>query len=729
MDDENKEREQLLTERAEMRVRLENLEAAVAERGRLADALQVCREKLKTLYDNANDEIVYTDLDGTIVDVNYKVKDIYGYRPEEVIGRNYTEIGFLGPDDLETAAGVIRDIMEGKPGRLLEFETFRKNGTKVFIEVNSKLILENGKAKGFLNIIRDVTERKQSERELRRHRDHLRELVEERTAELNKTVGKLQQEVADRLQAEDKIKKLNEELELRVKERTAELEKAYAYLKQLDKMKDSFLSSVSHELRTPLTSIRSFSEILLQYEDEDPATRKEFIQIIQMESERLTRLINDFLDLSKIESGKAAYHDDLVSLEEIIRHTTRLQHQILKGKSLALTLEVSPDLPFVFADRDRIQQVITNLLGNAVKFSNEGGEIRLQAEAFQGKRSGDASDWIRVTVSDKGVGIDEKDFEIIFDKFGQVCTDTLKDKPTGTGLGLPICREIVTHYGGNIWVESLKGKGSSFHFTLPAAPFSAVALQEVATDSPTVLAEKARTILVVDDNPNMRRLLRHHLAKRGYNVLTAAGGKQALEMAARHPVDLITLDLMMPAMSGYDLLGMIRDDPATAKIPVLVISVIADKEKGILLGANDHLTKPFREGELLEKVRPLLGERESSILVVDDEPIVLDMLRAQLQAIGYLVTIARNGEEAIEHLQSHVPDLVILDVMLPGKSGYDVLTWIRNEPRTSTLPVVLMSGYPLSKEQSEFLKMEADAFVGKAEGLRSLFKKVDSILK
>jgi signal transduction histidine kinase len=243
---------------------------------------------------------------------------------------------------------------------------------------------------------------------------------------------------------------------------------AYEGVKKADQLKDSFLSSVSHEFRTPLTSIRSFAEILLHYDDETPETRKEFLGIIHVESERLTRLINDFLDLSKIQAGKMVYNDQPVSVEEIIRDVMKSQHQVLQEKSLSTGLDVDADLPIVSADRDRIQQVITNLLANAIKFSSEGSEIRIQVEVLKGKRTGEARDWIKVSVSDQGVGIEEKEFDRIFDKFSQISEDKPEQKPGGTGLGLPICKEIVCNYGGNIWVESQRGAGSTFSFTLPA---------------------------------------------------------------------------------------------------------------------------------------------------------------------------------------------------------------------------------------------------------------------
>ena len=530
-------------------------------------------------------------------------------------------------------------------------------------------------------------------------------------------------------EAEQRLEGIHAQLESRVKERTRQLQEAYEDLKKLDTMKDAFLSSVSHELRTPLTSIRSFSEILLRYDEVDAQDRQEFLEIINTEAERLTRLINDLLDLSRIESGRMVWHDDLMSLAEVIRETVRAQHCALQEKSLRLTLDTPDDLPFIFADRDRVQQVITNLLGNAIKFSFDGGEIRIRTERFQGKRSREASEWIRVSVSDRGIGIEEKDRELIFDKFRQGLNDHLTEKPKGTGLGLPICKEIVAYYDGNLWVEGRKGEGSTFFFTLPAVPASVGPVEGAEAIEGLVEGNGKKTILLVDDNHNMRKLLRYQFQRRGHRVLEAASGSEALEMVHRTHVDLITLDLMMPTMSGYDLLGMLTDDPMTKDTPVLIISVVEDKEKGILLGASDYLTKPFRERELVQKIQALLGEEKRSVLVVDDDPAVSESLRLQLEDKGFVVEVARDGDEAIGRLESQVPDLVILDVIMPGKNGYEVLRWIRNDPKTSDLPVIILSAHPLVGEHEELLHLGVDAHFEKSAGLSALYRKVDSVLR
>jgi len=369
----------------------------------------------------------------TILECNEEACRLLGLERSEILNRRFSDFipadparGRAGADLFETK---LREALTGQPASL-ECRLRRAEGTVLDVEVQLKVF--QGAGNGVLQaVVRDVTERKR---------------------------------------AEEEIRKLNEELEHRVQERTAQLMKAYEELKVLDQMKDAFLSAVSHELRTPLTSICSCSEILLQYEDEDPATRRQFLEVIHRESKRLTRLINDVLDLSRIEAGEMAWHDEMTSVNDAIRRAVEAQAPQLRQKSIRLRVFLEPGLPAVYADPDRILQVVTNLLDNAIKFSNEGGEIRIRTESVSGGGASSAgSSWVRVSVEDQGIGIEEKDFEAVFDRFRQVYTDILKDRPRGTGLGLPICREIVTHYGGKIDLKSEKGKGSTFFFTLPAA--------------------------------------------------------------------------------------------------------------------------------------------------------------------------------------------------------------------------------------------------------------------
>ena len=254
-------------------------------------------------------------------------------------------------------------------------------------------------------------------------------------------------------------------MEQQIAEYTHRLEKAYQELQELDQMKDNFLSTVSHELRTPLTSIKGFAEILLSYEEEDKETQREFLTIINDESDRLTRLINDFLDLARIESGRQQWEMTKLAIPEVIETATNATNALSTQKNLRVDVHLEPNLPPIRGDRDRLVQVVTNLVSNAIKFTPEGGEIRVGAQVLKGEAE-DVSDMIRLSVSDTGIGIAPDEYEKVFEKFKQV-GDTLTDKPKGTGLGLPISKEIVEYHGGRIWVESELGRGSTFYFTLP----------------------------------------------------------------------------------------------------------------------------------------------------------------------------------------------------------------------------------------------------------------------
>ncbi len=415
-------------------------------------------------------------------------------------------------------------------------------------------------------------------------------------------------DVTERKQMEEKLNEYSEELEQRLKE----LQTAYKKLQELDKMKDSFLSTVSHELRTPLTSIKSFTEILLTY-DHDEETKNEFLSIINGESDRLTRLITDFLDLSKIEAGKIEWQSSIINLKPIIETAVATSRVIAVKMNLDLQVDLPEVFPSVWGDRDRFVQVVTNLIGNSIKFTPDGGEILVRAEALEGDDPNNGSHEVKVSVIDNGLGIDAEDQENIFQKFTQV-GDTLTDKPAGTGLGLAICREILEHYSGSIWVESELGKGSTFSFVLPVAyEDNTVELEaelmpeEMRGDQVGPNEDYGSTILIVDDEENIRRFLSHELTRNGYRVIEAANGREAIDIAREYCPDLITLDVMMPDISGFDVTKALKHDPVAKDIPVIIVSVMGDKQEALRLGADDYVTKPFETSDILDKINALLG--------------------------------------------------------------------------------------------------------------------------
>ncbi len=394
--------------------------------------------------------------------------------------------------------------------------------------------------------------------------------------------------------------------------------------KQIDQMKTEFISTVSHELRTPLTSVLGFAKIIRKKFGEDilpnlgPESRKaeraarqikDNLGIIVSEGERLTELVNDVLDIAKMESGKVEWDMRQAFIPEIIERSVSSTASLIENKRLRLVTDVPADLPPVLGDRDRLIQVMLNLISNAVKFTDRGFitiRARLDGEA------------VRVGVEDTGPGIHAKDQELIFEKFKQ-SGDTLTEKPKGTGLGLPICRQIVERHGGKIWVESRLGHGSVFWFTLPLTPpvaetnecsavsgFQTFSREvETLTGAGARFAVKKPVILVVDDEPPVRAYLRALFTEEGFEALAAADGPEALGLAAQHRPDLITMDLMMPGMDGATVIERLRADARTRDIPVIVISALPARirEKA---GADATMVKPVDEIALLETVNSLL---------------------------------------------------------------------------------------------------------------------------
>lgn len=519
------------------------------------------------------------------------------------------------------------------------------------------------------------------------------------------------------------------QMEQQLKQQMEELQATNQKLQELDKMKDSFLSTVSHELRTPLTSIKSFAEILLTY-DEDKDTQREFLTIINEESDRLTNLINDFLDLSKIESGRMQWDTIELSLLPVVQNAINITQAIAKQKGLTVDLVTVPDLPLVSCDKDRLVQVVTNLLSNSIKFTPEDGKISVVVKVIEAGGSGGESGMVVVSVADTGVGIAPENYEAVFEKFKQV-GDTLTDKPQGTGLGLPICKEIIEHYGGQIWVESELGKGSVFFFSLPITQQTGVKVQAApeAREEPVEAIKGGKTILVVDDEVNIRRFLSHELTKKGYIVFEASNGKEALEITRAHRPDLITLDIQMPDISGFDVTAVLKNDDATKDIPILILSVIEDKDKAYKLGANDYMTKPFNKEEVIAKINHLLIGTKKTILVVDDDESLVKSVKYQLEHRGYYTYVAYDGKQAMEMVESHHPDLILLDIVMPNMDGYEVIKALKSNPETAGIHIVLMTGIEIDGGRVKALSIGATEYVTKSNGFSKLYETIENILR
>jgi signal transduction histidine kinase/CheY-like chemotaxis protein/ligand-binding sensor domain-containing protein len=456
-----------------------------------------------------------------------------------------------------------------------------------------------------------------------------------------------------------------------------EAQKARAAAEDADAAKSAFLSTVSHELRTPLTSVLGFAKIikkrlddrifpLIQTDDRKIAQTvqqiQENLQVVVGEGERLTKLIDDVLDLAKIEAGKLEWNMGPVTVQEIIDHATAATASLLEPKGLRLEKDVDAALPVITGDRDRLIQVVINLISNAVKFT-ESGTITCRAVR--------QADLLVVSVIDTGLGIAPADQPKVFERFKQV-GDTLTDKPKGTGLGLPICREIIEHHGGRVWVESELGTGSTFYFSLPIADGAQPSLpldlatvvrqlrDQVVVTTPRT-AERQPRILVVDDEANIRELLTQEFTEAGYAVVTAANGREAVVEVRRQRPDLIVLDVMMPEMNGFDVAAVLRNDPQTLDIPIIILSIVQDRERGFRLGVDRYLTKPINTDVLFREVGALLDQRKSHkrVLVVDDDASAVKTLTEVLKARGYSVTEAR-GHDLFEKAKMLQPDIIML---------------------------------------------------------------------
>jgi signal transduction histidine kinase/DNA-binding response OmpR family regulator len=477
--------------------------------------------------------------------------------------------------------------------------------------------------------------------------------------------------------------------------------------KEIDRMKTDFIATVSHELRTPLTSVLGFAKLTKNKLEQSlfsfvPAADTKAqravsqvrgnIDIIVSEGQRLTNLINDVLDISKMEAGrmewKMAPLDVAQLVERAVEATSALFPQPQAGAAPAVTFErdVEASLPAFEGDFDRLLQVLINLISNAAKFTDKGA-VTVRARRHAGV--------IELSVKDTGNGIEPADQAAIFEKFKQV-GDTLTNKPKGTGLGLPICKQIVTAHGGTIGVESAIGKGSTFVVTLPLTrtsksdipprltPSSPVPSRDIETFVQRIeatvsasLPAQGGDVLVVDDDPSLREMVRQQLMERGYEVRLATNGIEAIQSARTRRPDLVVLDVMMPEISGFDVAAVLKSDPKTQGIPIIILSIVQDPDRGYRLGVDKYLTKPTEADVLVGEVHRVLSRARGPkrVLVIDPDPPSASEVQRVLEARGFQVIGSIPSAGAIEVVRDKKPDLVIVEQ--PTKGGQDVARAIR----------------------------------------------------
>jgi len=622
----------------------------ITRRMQAQTALRQSEALFRSLVSGVQDYAIFLlDPEGRVASWNAGAERIKGYRSAEILGRSFSR--FFTAEDLlrELPARKLKEA-ETKGHASDEGWRVRKDGSRFWANaVITALRDDSGTLIGFSKITRDVSERKKTQEAL--------------------------------ILAKEEAERSN-------------------------RFKDQFLSTMSHELRTPLNAVVGFSDLLAE-EHYGPLNerQKRYVSHIHAGGRHLLRLINDILDLSKIEAGRLQLAMEDVPVRTALAEVLDTMRPLADKKSQALVESGAEEL-CVHADPTRFRQMLMNLLGNAVKFTPEGGRIEVAARAM--------GESVRVDVRDNGPGIPAEEQERIFEAFYRLGRS--EKAIEGTGLGLAITRRLVELHGGHLGIESRPGEGSCFFFTLPLA----ARRKEAAGESDRKRRENGGTptILVIEDDAKAAHLLQSQLTSAGYEVALCEHAEEALRVAAELQPSAITLDIIMKPLSGWELLPKLKNDARTAAIPVIVVTIVDQPNTGTLLGADEYIVKPVQRTALLAAVERCLNRRgreakASEILVVEDDAPTREFIADLLTKNSYRVSTARDGAEARAQVASALPELVILDLVLPGVSGFELLTEWRASTRTADLPIFVLTSKDLTAEEMEHIRAHKGALFQK----------------
>jgi PAS domain S-box-containing protein len=628
------------------------------ERKKLDQRLRDQQFYTRSLIESNIDALMATDPRGIITDVNKQTEALTGCTRDELIGAPFKN---HFTDSARAEAGINRVLNEGKVTNY-ELTARARDGKLTVVSYNATTFHDRDRSlQGVFAAARDVTELKRFEQTLQ--------------------------------------------------QKNVELENA-------SRMKSEFLANMSHELRTPLNAIIGFSEVLkdgLIGEMTDP--QRGFIGDIFSSGKHLLSLINDILDLSKVEAGKMTLDLEPVQVSSLFVSSLSIIREKAANRHIRLVMDCAEELGSIRADARKVKQIVYNLLSNAVKFSIDGGQVTLRAcrvpRVEVGQLSGswtgrsfslahnEAAEFLEISVTDNGIGISPEGLEHLFKPFSQIDSG-LARKFEGTGLGLALVKLLAELHGGAVAVESAVGEGSCFTVWLPlVAPADVVRVKPdtpyEAPAAPRVEAlAEARTALVVEDDFKSADLIRVQLEAEGFKVLHAPSAEAALVLAVQQPLSLITLDIMLPNMDGWEFLSRLKRVTELSRIPVVIISIVADRNKGFAFGAAAVMQKPISRQELYETLVdlglfPVREGQTLTVLVVDDDPKAVELIAVRMLGLATTVLRASGGREAIEIARREQPDLIVLDLMMPEVNGFDVVAALNDRPDTARIPILVVT--------------------------------------